>query len=82
MKLFEPAMQRKLLMFVTGSDRIPATGATQMQLQIACGGDDCEKLPSAHTCFNQLVLYRYKTKEKLKRMLETAVLESQGFYVK
>lgn len=82
MKAMNPVMQRKLLMFVTGSDRIPATGATQMHLRISCGGEDCERLPSAHTCFNQLVLYRYATKEKLKKMLEMAVLESQGFYVK
>ncbi|ORZ03377.1 hypothetical protein BCR43DRAFT_431240 [Syncephalastrum racemosum] len=82
MKDMNPVMQRKLLMFVTGSDRIPATGATQMHLRISCGGEDCERLPSAHTCFNQLVLYRYATKDKLKRMLEMAVLESQGFYVK
>ncbi|KAI9266929.1 hypothetical protein BDA99DRAFT_507009 [Phascolomyces articulosus] len=82
MKAMEPSMQRKLLMFVTGSDRIPATGATQMNFKIACGGEDCNRLPSAHTCFNQLVLYRYETKDKLELMLKTAIMESQGFYVK
>lgn len=40
------------------------------------------RLPSAHTCFNQLILYKYLTKEKLERMLLTAIEESQGFYVK
>ncbi|ORE10196.1 hypothetical protein BCV72DRAFT_302155 [Rhizopus microsporus var. microsporus] len=39
MKAMEPKMQRKLLMFVTGSDRIPATGATQMHLKITCGNN-------------------------------------------
>ena len=82
MKAMEPSVQRKLLMFVTGSDRIPATGATQMNLKIACGGEDCNRLPSAHTCFNQLVLYRYESKDKLEHMLKTAIMESQGFYVK
>ena len=82
MKNMEPSMQRKLLMFVTGSDRIPATGATQLDLKIACGGEDCNRLPSAHTCFNQLVLYRYQSREKLEQMLHTAIMESQGFYVK
>lgn len=38
-KAMEPKMQRKLLMFVTGSDRIPATGATQMHLKITCGNN-------------------------------------------
>ncbi|KAG2197883.1 hypothetical protein INT47_003552 [Mucor saturninus] len=83
MKAMEPEMQRKLLMFVTGSDRIPATGATQMSLKITCGNNgDSDRLPSAHTCFNQLILYKYHTKEKLKKMLYTAIQESQGFYVK
>jgi E3 ubiquitin-protein ligase HECTD2 len=39
MKAMHPKMQRKLLMFVTGSDRIPATGATQMHLKITCGNN-------------------------------------------
>jgi E3 ubiquitin-protein ligase HECTD2 len=39
MKAMEPKTQRKLLMFVTGSDRIPATGATQMNLKITCGNN-------------------------------------------
>ncbi|KAI9281585.1 hypothetical protein BY458DRAFT_499033 [Sporodiniella umbellata] len=83
MKAMDPQMQRRLLMFVTGSDRIPATGATQMHLKITCGNNgDSDRLPSAHTCFNQLVLYKYHTKDKLKKMLYTAILESQGFYVK
>ncbi|KAG0192105.1 putative E3 ubiquitin-protein ligase [Apophysomyces sp. BC1034] len=82
MKDMGPEMQRRLLMFVTGSDRIPATGAANMSLQIVCGGTDTNRLPSAHTCFNQLVLYKYQSKPKLKEMLQTAILESQGFYVK
>ncbi|KAG2199774.1 hypothetical protein INT46_003742 [Mucor plumbeus] len=83
MKAMDAEKQRKLLMFVTGSDRIPATGATQMHLKITCGNNgDSDRLPSAHTCFNQLILYKYHTKEKLERMLLTAIEESQGFYVK
>ncbi|KAI8087920.1 uncharacterized protein B0P05DRAFT_635143 [Gilbertella persicaria] len=83
MKNMQPEIQRKLLMFVTGSDRIPATGATQLHLKIICGNNgDSDRLPSAHTCFNQLTLYKYHTKEKLEKMLLTAIQESQGFYVK
>ncbi|OBZ90589.1 putative E3 ubiquitin-protein ligase mug30, partial [Choanephora cucurbitarum] len=81
MNNMKPAIQRKLLMFVTGSDRIPATGATQLRLKIVCGNNgDSDRLPSAHTCFNQLTLYKYHTKEKLEKMLLTAIQESQGFY--
>jgi len=39
MKAMDAQKQRKLLMFVTGSDRIPATGATQMHLKITCGNN-------------------------------------------
>ncbi|KAL0088811.1 hypothetical protein J3Q64DRAFT_1731742 [Phycomyces blakesleeanus] len=82
MKEMEPEKQRRLLMFFTGSDRIPATGASNMHLKITWGGNVLDRLPSAHTCFNQLVLYKYENKKKLKRMLEMAMMESQGFYVK
>ncbi|CAO3587479.1 unnamed protein product [Absidia cylindrospora] len=81
-KMMEPTMQRKLLMFVTGSDRIPATGSSQLYLQITCGGEDVGRLPSAHTCFNQLILYQHQNQDRLQKVLEMAILESQGFYVK
>ncbi|ORX50995.1 hypothetical protein DM01DRAFT_1337612 [Hesseltinella vesiculosa] len=83
-KVFETMatdMQRKLMMFVTGCDRIPATGSSQLKWNITCGGDDTGRLPSAHTCFNQLVLYRYHSQQRLQLLLERAILESQGFYV-
>ncbi|CAO3612543.1 unnamed protein product [Cunninghamella blakesleeana] len=80
-KNMDPYMQRKLLMFVTACDRIPVTGSNQILFQITCGGEDTGRLPSAHTCFNQLILYRYKTQEKLQKLLEMAVFESQGFYI-
>jgi E3 ubiquitin-protein ligase HECTD2 len=80
--MMEPKMQRKLLMFVTGSDRIPVTGSSHLYLQITCGGEDVGRLPSAHTCFNQLILYQHKSQDHLQKVLEMAILESQGFYVK
>lgn len=41
--------------------------------------EDQEKLPTAHTCFNQLLLPLYKTKEKLKQKLTQAVENCEGF---
>ncbi|SAM09499.1 hypothetical protein [Absidia glauca] len=81
-EMMEPKMQRKLLMFVTGSDRIPVTGSSHLYLQITCGGEDVGRLPSAHTCFNQLILYQHKSQDHMQKVLEMAILESQGFYVK
>lgn len=77
-----PKEQRLLLSFITGSDRIPAMGATNLVIKLVCLGADCERFPVARTCFNALCLYRYKRREKLERMLWRAVEESEGFGLK
>lgn len=77
-----PGDQRRLLLFITGSDRIPAMGAASLQIRVACLGDDTGRFPSARTCFNSLSLYRYREKGRLERMLWTAVRESEGFGLK
>lgn len=77
-----PSDQRRLLLFITGSDRIPATGAASLGLKISCLGEDCGRYPVARTCFNQLSLWRYRTKQKLEYVLWRAVRESEGFGLK
>lgn len=77
-----PKDQRKLLSFITGSDRIPAMGATNLVVKISCLGDDCARFPVARTCFNMLSLYRYSSRQKLETMLWRAVHESEGFGLK
>ncbi|KAI9820632.1 MAG: putative E3 ubiquitin-protein ligase [Pycnora praestabilis] len=77
-----PKDQRKLLGFITGSDRIPAMGATNLCIKISCGGDDCERFPVARTCFNALHIFKYRTREKLEIKLWRAVVESEGFGLK
>ncbi|OJJ47767.1 hypothetical protein ASPZODRAFT_131333, partial [Penicilliopsis zonata CBS 506.65] len=74
-----PAAQRKILSFITGSDRIPAMGATSLVIKLACLGEDSPRYPTARTCFNTLGLYRYGSREKLERMLWGAVVNSEGF---
>ena len=78
----EPKNQRRLLMFVTGSDRIPATGISTMLFTITRLGGDSDRLPVSHTCFNELCLYEYKTRQKFIEKLTMAVEESQGFGLK
>lgn len=78
----DPQAQRKILSFITGSDRIPAMGATSLTIRLACLGDDASRYPIARTCFNTLGLYRYPTREKLERMLWDAVENSEGFGLK
>lgn len=77
-----PSDQRRLLLFITGSDRIPATGAASLGIKISCLGEDCGRYPVARTCFNQLSLWRYRTKQKLEYVLWRAVRESEGFGLK
>jgi E3 ubiquitin-protein ligase HECTD2 len=84
-----PARQRKLLTFITGSDRIPAVGATSLVLRIVCGGDGIRttseeqaRYPIARTCFNMLVLWRYPNPAVLEAKLWGAVEESEGFGLK
>jgi E3 ubiquitin-protein ligase HECTD2 len=39
----DPTMQRRILFFITGSDRVPATGMSNMAFKITCIGNDCER---------------------------------------
>lgn len=38
-----------------------------------------ENLPEAHTCFNQLILPEYPSKESLKKKLIIAISNAEGF---
>ncbi|KAK4162287.1 putative E3 ubiquitin-protein ligase [Cladorrhinum sp. PSN259] len=77
-----PINQRKLLGFITGSDRIPAMGAASLVIKVSLLGDDIGRYPTARTCFNTLSLWRYGSKERLEEMLWGAVLGSEGFGLK
>lgn len=77
-----PEHQSKLLSFITGSDRIPATGAANLTIKVVCLGPDSDRFPIARTCFNQICIWRYRKREKLERMLWRAVAESEGFGLK
>jgi hypothetical protein len=54
-------------------------GLGKLQLVIQREGPDSERLPSAHTCFNYLLLPEYGSKEKLRARLLTAIEHGQGF---
>jgi ubiquitin-protein ligase E3 A len=71
--------KRKLLQFTTGSDRIPVGGLSRLKLIIAKNGPDSDRLPSAHTCFNVLLLPEYSDKDKLSKLLMKAISECKGF---
>ena len=72
------AEKRLLLHFATGSDRAPIGGLSELHLVIVFQPDS-ERLPSAHTCFNHLLLPDYQTEEKMRRQLLLAISNAEGF---
>jgi hypothetical protein len=75
---FSPTDQRRLLAFITASDRLPATGITSLELKLQCLGDDSDRYPQSHTCFNTLSLYRYSSLQKMERMLRRSFEDRCG----
>ena len=71
--------QRRLLSFITSSDRIPAMGATNLVIKVTCLGGNCDRYPIARTCFNMIGIYRYRSREVFETKLWRAVDESEGF---
>eukprot|EP01001_Neometanema_parovale_P008318 NODE_459_length_2451_cov_84.329897_g436_i0.p1 GENE.NODE_459_length_2451_cov_84.329897_g436_i0~~NODE_459_length_2451_cov_84.329897_g436_i0.p1 ORF type:complete len:747 (+),score=177.56 NODE_459_length_2451_cov_84.329897_g436_i0:77-2317(+) len=71
--------RKTLLKFCTGSDRVPIKGLQSMQFIIGRNGDDSPQLPTAHTCFNYLLLPDYNNEEKLREKLMLAMNNCRGF---
>jgi len=78
----------RLLMFCTGTSKVPLEGFEKLRgmsglqkFQIhKAQANDPNQLCTAHTCFNQLDLIAYDTKEELKERLLYSIREgSQGF---
>ncbi|KAL8797812.1 MAG: hypothetical protein Q9195_000164 [Heterodermia aff. obscurata] len=76
---FSPEQLRKLLEFVTASDRVPFDGIVTIDFTIQKNGDDDARLPSSATCFGRLLLPAYSSKEKMEERLRLAIENSQGF---
>ena len=76
---FNQEEKKKFLSFVTGCDRAPIDGLGSLVITVTNGGKNVDKLPTAHTCFNNLVLPDYKDKEKMKKAILTAINFSEGF---
>ncbi|KAI8600747.1 hypothetical protein EDD21DRAFT_306070, partial [Dissophora ornata] len=84
---FDQTERAKLLQFVTGTSKVPLGGFSQLQgisgiqkFQIHKDFSSTKRLPSAHTCFNQLDLPEYGSYEELRQQLLVAISEcSTGF---
>ena len=83
---FDQTEKAKLLQFITGTSKVPLEGFAHLQgvqgtqrfnIHKAYGAD---RLPAAHTCFNQLDLPQYESYEKLRSSLLLAMNEGgEGF---
>lgn len=76
---FTQTQLRKLLEFVTASDRIPVTGWSGITFIIQRNAAGNEWLPGSSTCYGRLFLPEYSSREVLKEKLMTAVETSLGF---
>lgn len=70
---------RKLLEFVTASDRLPVGGVGKLIFTVQKNGIGDGRLPTSLTCFGRLLLPEYTSEEKLREALEKAVENSKGF---
>lgn len=83
----EPADQRRFIMWVTGSPRLPAGGLASLQPRLTIvrktpeqGRGSDEYLPSVMTCQNYIKLPDYSSKEVMRKRILTAVCEGQGSF--
>jgi len=83
---FDMSLRTSFLQFVTGTSKVPAEGFKGLnglngpQKFTIQKEFDIKKLPRAHTCFNQLDLPAYSTKEMLIEKLTYAISEGkEGF---
>jgi len=73
------SQKKRLLAFVTGSDRVPIGGLSALPFKLMRNGDGDERLPTAQTCFHVLLLPQYSNEEVLKDRLLLALDNAEGF---
>lgn len=86
-KSFDNEERAKLLQFATGTSKVPLNGFKELQgangtckFSIHRDYGSTERLPSSHTCFNQIDLPAYETYETLRGSLLLAITEGhEGF---
>jgi ubiquitin-protein ligase E3 A len=74
-----PEDKKRLLAFVTGSDRVPIGGLREIPLRLQRNGDGDARLPTAHTCFNTLMLPEYSGADAMRERLGVALANHEGF---
>lgn len=80
-KKFGPEEKKKLLEFVTASDRVPVGGMRNLQFVVQRNGvgNVDGHLPTSYTCYGTLLLPEYSSKDVLREKLKMALENAKGF---
>jgi E3 ubiquitin-protein ligase HUWE1 len=86
-KSFDEEERAKLLQFVTGTSKVPLNGFKELEgmngfakFNIHRDYSSKDKLPTSHTCFNQLDLPEFESYEYLRQQLYTAVTAGNEYF--
>lgn len=76
---YDDGRKRKLLEFVTASDRVPVGGMENVQFTLQQNGVGDSHLPTSYTCYGVLLLPAYSGKAVMKEKLQMALDNAKGF---
>ncbi|TVY39925.1 E3 ubiquitin-protein ligase [Lachnellula occidentalis] len=84
---YDKEERAKLLQFVTGTSKVPLNGFRELEgmngfsrFNIHRDYGSKERLPSSHTCFNQLDLPEYESYESLRSHVLTAITAGSEYF--
>ncbi|KLU81642.1 E3 ubiquitin-protein ligase ptr1 + RNA transporter 1 [Magnaporthiopsis poae ATCC 64411] len=84
---FDKEERAKLLQFVTGTSKVPLNGFKELEgmngvsrFNIHRDYGNKERLPSSHTCFNQLDLPEYESYEILRAQIMKAITAGSDYF--
>ncbi|KAI9824603.1 MAG: hypothetical protein M1832_001693 [Thelocarpon impressellum] len=84
---FDKEERAKLLQFVTGTSKVPLNGFKELEgmngfsrFNIHRDYVSKDRLPSSHTCFNQLDLPEYESYEALRQQVYTAMTAGSEYF--
>ncbi|KAI9741181.1 MAG: hypothetical protein M1834_002894 [Cirrosporium novae-zelandiae] len=84
---FDKEERAKLLQFVTGTSKVPLNGFKELEgmngfskFNIHRDYGSKDRLPSSHTCFNQLDLPEYDSYEALRQQMYTAMTTGSEYF--
>ncbi|RDA92960.1 hypothetical protein CP533_5510 [Ophiocordyceps camponoti-saundersi (nom. inval.)] len=84
---FDKEERAKLLQFVTGTSKVPLNGFKELEgmngvnrFNIHRDYGNKDRLPSSHTCFNQLDLPEYDTYDMLRSQLHKAITQGSEYF--